>query len=135
VKIILPGVSDVKLVKNAMSYWYAWMLRNNIELFEWDKTILHAKLIAVDNDLVSIGSYNINHLSHFSSIETNLEVKDESFCSKVKFELEGVMNHSRRVTPDINKKRGNPFEMFIWWSSFRVVRFLFYLQFKILSKE
>ena len=135
VKIILPGVGDVKLVKYAISYWYAWLLRNNIELYEWNKTILHGKLMVVDNDWASIGSYNINHLSHFSSIETNLEVKDKEFCSKIKAELEDVMNHCKRITPKVNKKRANPFEMFLWWSSFKFVRFLFLLQFKILSKE
>ena len=87
-RIILPRQSDVKIVKYATEYWYAWMLRNNIEIYEWSKTILHAKLMAVDNDWVSIGSYNINHLSHFSSIETNLEVKDEAFSDVVKMELE-----------------------------------------------
>jgi len=135
VKIILPGLSDVKLVKNAMSYWYAWMLRNNIELYEWNKTILHGKLMLVDNDWASIGSYNINHLSHFSSIETNLEIKDVHFHNKVEMELEDVMKHCKKVTTIINRKRAKPLEMFLWWSSFHFVRFLFLLQFKILSKE
>ncbi len=135
VKIILPGLSDVKLVKNAMSYWYAWLLRNNIELYEWNKTILHGKLMVVDNDWSSIGSYNINHLSHFSSIETNLEVKDKFFCRKVKDELEEVMSKCNSITSVENKKRAKPLEMLLWWTSFKVVRFLFLLQFKILSKE
>jgi cardiolipin synthase len=135
VKIILPGLSDVKLVKYAISYWYAWMLRNNVELYEWNETILHGKLVVVDNDWVSIGSYNINHLSHFSSIETNLEVKNEKFCNEVKDELENIMNSCKKITPDENRKRTNPFEMFIWWSSFKIVRFLFGLQFALLSKE
>jgi cardiolipin synthase A/B len=135
VKIILPGVSDVKLVKYAMLYWYAWMLRNNIELYEWNKTILHAKLMAVDNNWASIGSYNINHLSHFSSIETNLEVMDESFCHKVKHELEGVMSHCKLITTSDNNRRMNVYGKFLCWSSFQLVRFLFSLQFAILSKE
>lgn len=135
IKIILPGRSDIRLIRYAIEYWYAWLLRNKIELYEWNKTILHGKLMAVDNDWVSIGSYNINHLSHFSSIETNLEVKDESFSNKVKTELEDVISNCTRITPDENKKRMKPFEMFLYWSSFQLIRFLFALQFKILSKE
>jgi cardiolipin synthase len=135
VKIILPGISDVKLIKYATKYWYAWLLRNNIEIYEWNKTILHGKLMAIDNNWVSIGSYNINHLSHFSSIETNLEVKDETFCNTVKLELEQVMEQCHELTHLGKKKRKNPFEMFLWWSSFQFVRFLFSLQFAILSKE
>lgn len=135
VKIILPGVSDVQLVKYATEYWYAWLLRNNIELYEWNRTILHGKLMQVDNDWVSIGSYNINHLSHFSSIETNLEVKDAAFCNKVKEELDDIMSSCTKITPDENRKRMNLFEKFLYWNSFQFVRFLFMLQFKVLSKE
>lgn|SRR6185312_10169550 len=135
IKIILPGISDVKLVQNAIAYWYAWLLRNNIELYEWNKTILHGKLMVVDNNWVSIGSYNINHLSHFSSIETNLEVKEETFCNTVKTELESVISNCAIITTDYNRKRLSAFEKFIYWSSFQTVRFLFSLQFAILSKE
>lgn len=135
IKIILPGVSDVMLVRYATEYWYAWLLRNNIELYEWNKTILHGKLMAVDNDWVSIGSYNINHLSHFSSIETNLEVKNEPFSHIVKSELESIIQNCHKITPDENRKRMNIFEKFLYWSSFQLIRFLFTLQFKVLSKE
>ncbi len=135
VKIILAGLSDVKVVKYATAYWYAWLLRNNIELYEWNKTILHGKMIQVDDDWVSIGSYNINHLSHYGSIETNLDVKDKTFGNSVKSELESVMSQCKILTHDENKKRANPVQMFLWWSSFQTVRFLFWLQFAILSKE
>jgi len=135
VKIILPGRSDVKLVKYAIGYWYAWLLRNNIELYEWNKTILHGKLITVDDDWVSIGSYNINHLSHFSSIETNIDIKDAAFCHKVKLELKDVMNGCDIITSAEKGKRIGAFTKFLYWSSFQFVRFLFSLQFAILSKE
>lgn len=135
VTIILPGISDVKLVKYAASYWYAWLLRNNMEIYEWNKTILHGKLIAVDNDWVSIGSYNLNHLSHFSSIETNLNIKDQRFSNTVKMELDNIIQDCRKITTVENKKRANPIQMFLWWSSFQIVSFLFLVQFKILSKE
>jgi cardiolipin synthase A/B len=135
ITLILPGISDVELVKNAMSYWYAWLLRNHIELYEWNETILHGKLMAVDTDWVSIGSYNINHLSHFSSIETNVEIKNVTFSRQVREELNEIKNKCYKVTPDENRKRANPMQMFIWWSSFKLVRFLFWLQFRILSKE
>jgi len=133
IKIILPGLSDVKLVKYATKYWYAWLLRNNIELYEWDKTILHGKLMTMDNDHVSIGSYNINHLSHFSSIETNLDIKDENFCRTVKADLENVMSQCTKITSPA--KKIDFLEKFVWWSSSQLVRFLFSLQFAILSKE
>ncbi len=135
VRVILPGVSDVKVVKNATSYWYAWLLRNNIEIYEWNKTILHGKLIVVDNDWVSIGSYNINHLSHFSSIETNVEVKDKDFRTKVSWELDRIIQSSKKISNVENEKRANPLQMFLWWSSFQFVRFMFRFQYAILSKE
>jgi len=135
IKIILPGVSDIRLVQYAIEYWYTWLLRNNIEIYEWNKTVLHGKLMTTDNDWVSIGSYNINHLSYYSSIETNLEIKDKAFCSQVKTELENVIHNCHKITTDENKKRMKPLEKLLYWSSFQIVRFLFTLQFKLLSKE
>ncbi|MEJ0105931.1 MAG: phospholipase D-like domain-containing protein [Bacteroidota bacterium] len=54
---------------------YDWLLRNNIELYEYQASILHAKVAACDDELLTIGSYNINNISAYASIELNLDVR------------------------------------------------------------
>jgi len=77
VQIILTGVSDVALAKQAERYLYAWMLRNKIELYEYTKNVLHGKMAFCDGRWLTVGSYNLNDLSAKASVELNLEVMDE----------------------------------------------------------
>lgn len=135
IKIVLQGLSDVALTKKATTYWYAWMLRNNIEIYEWDKTILHGKMTLVDDKWASIGSYNINHLSDYSSIETNLEVHDAAFCKTVKQEMEDVIKQCHKVTYSEYRDNMGIWQQFSCWAAFYFTRFLFRLQYALVSKE
>ena len=38
---------------------------------------LHAKVATVDGKWCTIGSYNMNHLSDYGSVETNVDILDE----------------------------------------------------------
>ncbi len=135
IQVILQGVSDVGLSKKATTYLYDWMFRNNIEIYEWNKTILHGKITTVDDKWVSAGSYNINHLSDYSSVETNVEVFDAAFCNTVQVELMKVMASSDKITQADFNRRINLWQRFTYWCAYYTVRFLFWLEFKLLSKE
>jgi len=135
IKVILQGVSDVSLSKNATTYLYDWMFRHNIEIYEWNNTILHGKISMVDDKWTSIGSYNINHLSDYSSVETNIEVYDADFSSKIHHELLKVMAHSEKITKSVFHKRVGLLNRFTYWLAYYAVRFLFWVEFKLLSKE
>jgi cardiolipin synthase len=63
IKLILAGISDVTLSRRATHHIYATLLDNNIELYEWDKTVLHGKAAVVDGNWTTIGSFNLNNLS------------------------------------------------------------------------
>ena len=135
IKLVLQGASDVSLVQNASTWWYAWMLRNKIEIYEWSETVLHGKLMLIDTDWSSVGSYNINHLSDYASIETNVEVHDIAFCNPMREETERVMNLCERISDSIYHSKMTPLQQFRCWVSFHLVRLLFSLQFALLSKE
>lgn len=79
VKIILSGISDVNAVRTATRYLYNFLLRNNISVYEYTQTVLHAKVAMVDSKWVTIGSFNLNHLSTYASVELNTDVLDASF--------------------------------------------------------
>jgi len=72
ISIVLSGKSDVPLMQNAMKFMYQEFLESGIELYEWKQSVLHAKLALFDAKSFTVGSYNLNHLSQFSSVETNL---------------------------------------------------------------
>lgn len=83
VKLILAGPSDVMLAKYAERYLYRWMLANGIEIYEYQPAVLHAKMMVVDDHWVTIGSFNVNNVSAYASLEMNFDVRNRPFASSV----------------------------------------------------
>ena len=92
VKVILAGKSDVALSKNAERYLYDYLLKKNIEIYEYQKTVLHAKITVCDNELVTIGSFNVNNISAYASLELNLDIKSKLFGSYVQDEMNRIIS-------------------------------------------
>ena len=83
VKVVLAGPSDVMLAKYAERYLYKKMIRKGIEIYEYKPSVLHAKLMVVDERLVTIGSFNVNNMSAYASMELNLDVRNRPFAKKM----------------------------------------------------
>jgi len=128
IRIVAAGISDVSLAKNAERWLYDWLLRNNIELYEYQKNILHGKLAICDDQWMTIGSYNINDISAFASIELNLDIKDSRFTAGVKDVVEHIIdNDCTRITTDDLAKTKNIFKQLARWGSYRFIRLVFHL--------
>lgn len=82
IRAVLSKTSDVPVFKHASKYLYRWMLRHGIEVYEYQKTVLHSKVSVADEKVLEIGSYNINKISARASIELNLDVRDREVASK-----------------------------------------------------
>jgi cardiolipin synthase len=101
VKVVLAGQSDIMMAKHAERYLYDWLLRNNIEIYEYHESVLHAKLAVYDSKKATIGSYNVNNISAYASLELNMEVENHSFASFVDKEInEIISNHCKLITKD-----------------------------------
>ena len=91
VKIILAGPSDVILAKYGERYLYRWMLKNGIEIYEYQPSILHAKVMVTDNHRVTIGSSNVNNVSAYASTELNLDVRNKPFALSVQQLMDSII--------------------------------------------
>ncbi|MBM3415197.1 MAG: phospholipase [Bacteroidetes bacterium] len=101
IKTILAGPSDVMIAKHAERYLYDWLLKNNIEIYEYQKTVLHAKTAVYDSRWVTAGSYNVNNISAYASLEINLDIRNKPFALHIKTELEKIIRQDcRKITPD-----------------------------------
>lgn len=89
--VITTGKSDVMMAKHAERYLYRWMLNRNIRIFEYQKNILHGKISCADKVFTTVGSYNVNFLSAYASIELNLDILDRDFGQSVYKRLEQVL--------------------------------------------
>ena len=128
IRLILAGKSDIKIAKAAERWMYDWLLRRNIEIYEYQPTILHAKMCVVDESFVTVGSYNINNISAYASIELNIDVKDKVFAQKITMLLDEIIKKDCiKVTTTLNKKKNNVFKQLYHWASYKIFRIGFFL--------
>jgi cardiolipin synthase len=79
------------LAKHAERYLYRWMLRNGIEIYEYQPSILHAKMTVVDDHWVTIGSFNVNNVSAYASMEMNFDVRNRPFAASVQNVMDDII--------------------------------------------
>ncbi|MEI9908208.1 MAG: phospholipase D-like domain-containing protein [Bacteroidota bacterium] len=128
VKVITAGMSDVMLAKYAERYMYGWMLRHNIELYEYQPNVLHGKIAVCDGQWMTIGSYNINDISAYASIELNMNVRNEPFARDAELVLLGIAEKDCiRVTHEYYVQTNNIFNQFARWFSYQFIRVVLYL--------
>ncbi|MEK6616576.1 MAG: phospholipase D-like domain-containing protein [Bacteroidota bacterium] len=122
IKLILSGISDVPLVGRAICHLYSSLLKQNIELYEWNKSVLHGKAALIDNQWTTIGSFNLNHLSSYGSIEMNVEIHSPEFSKTFLSELNRVIAQCENITYQTLKTRRGIFANTINWIAYRLVR-------------
>ena len=122
IKIILSGVSDLPIVMRATHYLYSSLLNQGIELFEWKKSVLHGKLTVVDKQWATIGSFNLNHLSSYASIEMNAEINSVTFSKNLSDHLYKVIEQCDNITYETFKIRNGIFSRLKNWLAYRLVR-------------
>lgn len=128
IKVIVAGISDVAVAKYAERWMYDWLLRNNIELYEYQPTVLHAKIAVCDSEWLTIGSYNLNNISAYASIELNLDVYNAAFALQTENKIEDIIkNDCLAITSERHKQSKNILVQFIRWSSYQFIRLTFYL--------
>ncbi len=124
IKLILSGISDVKLSQRATYHIYNKLLKNNIELYEYNTTVLHGKAAVVDGSWTTIGSFNLNNLSTFGSLEMNVEIKSVQFSSDYRIHLGEILSQCQRITTESIKKRNSIYSHFVNWLSYWTAKFL-----------
>lgn len=135
VKIVVPASSDTTLGIKASRWIYDYLLRNKIEIYEYTRTMLHAKVCAADNQWAAIGSYDLNNLSRYSNIETDVEILDRNFASNFQKELNAIIaQQCERVVADSYMKKLTWIGRLSNWLSYQLVRFIFRLSIFLASK-
>jgi cardiolipin synthase A/B len=91
VQLILAGPSDVMIAKFAERHLYQSLLRAGIRIFEYQPTVLHAKLMVVDKQLVTIGSFNVNNVSAYASLELNVDIDNREFAQHTQSVMDTII--------------------------------------------
>ncbi len=125
ITVLLSGISDVPLVNRATRYLYDWLLRNKIVIYEWLPSVLHAKLMVVDKEWFTVGSYNINRLSDYGSIELNVHVHHAATAIEVQHTVESLVEQgAKEVKAGAYTQEKSLLQQLINFASYYFIRFL-----------
>ena len=124
IKLILSGKSDLPLTRRATCFLYGKLLKYNIELYEWDQSILHGKVAVIDGNWTTIGSFNLNNLSSYGSLEMNVEINSVSFSKMFEAHLIKIIAQCQSITPQSLKTKNNLFTKSINLLSYCVTRII-----------
>ena len=106
VEIVVPGTKiDSELTRKASRARWGDLLGAGVEIYEYQPTMYHCKVMVVDDLWVSVGSTNFDNRSFRLNDEANLNVFDADFARQQIRDFEADRARSRRVTLEGWKKR------------------------------
>ena len=106
VRILLPGpYIDSETVRIATKRQWGDLLREGVEIHEYQPTMLHNKLLVVDSAMVSVGSTNFDMRSFRLNDEASLNVYDQAVAERMSAVFEQDLTRARRYTYKMWRQR------------------------------
>ncbi len=128
IKLVMAGMSDIAVAKYSERYMYRWLLRNKIEIYEYQKNILHGKMAVCDGQWLTLGSYNVNNISAYASIELNLDVHNSDFANQAEQKIDRIVqNDCKKITEEEYKSQDTLWNQFLQRSAYDIFRLLLFL--------
>ncbi len=130
-RVVLTGNADVFMIKYAERYIYRWLFKNNIAVYEYTRNVLHGKISVCDKEWMTVGSFNINNLSAFASVELNADVFDKKFAMHVYERLSEIIKRDCvRITEEKFERQFNLISRTAHHVAYYLFRFLFFISTK-----
>lgn len=108
VRLLLPGVSDMPLVRRAGHGCYARLLAAGVRIFEYQPTVIHAKTLVVDDWVSMIGSSNLDYRSYYFNAECNVLILDAATAHAMTGHFAEDLRSSVEIKADAWSQRS-------WW--------------------
>ena len=108
VKIMVPSddATDSPVVQHASHHHFGTLLKKGVKIWEYQKTLLHQKVIIVDGVWSSVGSTNFDDRSFDLNDEVNIGVLDAAVAAQLRAAFEQDLRHARQRQLDEWKDRG-----------------------------
>lgn len=98
VQLLLQGKYEYFMQYHAARPVYGALLAAGIEIYEYDKSYLHAKVAVIDSVWATVGSSNLDPLSLLLAREANIVIQDAPFAQSLRQRLLLAMaNEGKRV--------------------------------------
>ena len=100
VKILIPGISDSKMVNAAASAYYTELLHYDAKIYKYNKGFVHAKTMVIDDDLAIIGSANMDYRSFDLNFEVNAMIYSKKIAKQLTEAFEDDLKEAKLIDKD-----------------------------------
>lgn len=108
IRLVLPGKSDVTVLRLAAQHLYSRLLRRGVKVYEYQPQVLHTKLLVLD-DVVYVGSCNLDTRSLRINFELLLRIPDAALAQEARQLIDGDITHSQLIDAGQWERSNN------WW--------------------
>ncbi len=122
VVLILQGRVEYALLHYASRALYGLLLETGVEIYEYHRSFLHAKVSVIDCRISSVGSSNIDPFSLLLAREANLFVEDHGFAAELRASLEESMRTGATQLPRQEWSRLPWTQRFLNWAGYAFAR-------------
>jgi cardiolipin synthase len=119
-RVITAAKSDNNATIAAARHTYSRLLRRGVEMYEYQPAKLHTKLAIVD-DVVHVGSANLDFRSLFINMEVVLRIDDPAFAAAMRAYFERELKDCERITPALHRQRATWWRRIKWTISYWLV--------------
>jgi cardiolipin synthase len=96
VSLVLQARVEYRLLHYASRALYGALLQSDIDIVEYHKSFMHAKVAVVDGRWATVGSSNIDPFSLLLAREANLAVDDRKFAQELRESLRHAIDDGAR---------------------------------------
>ena len=99
VRILVPGrKSDHMVTRSTSRAGYGELLKAGAEVYEYQPSMIHAKVLCIDGLWVVIGSTNFDNRSFGINDEVNLAIRDAAVTTRFESDMALDLDQSRRIS-------------------------------------
>ncbi len=105
VQIIVPSKADHYIVFMGSRSYFEELMTAGVEIYEYIRGFIHAKVLIIDDEIVSIGTANMDMRSFNHNFEITAMIYDRVAGQIAAAQFTADLNHSRRIIPMIFAQR------------------------------
>lgn len=109
IKLLLPGVSDSFIVNTTSQSFYQELLEAGVKIFKYNKGFVHAKTLVCDEEILVVGTANLD----IRSFELNFEINAITYDAKTAKQLANQFNEDLKESEQIKLSTWNKRPVYI----------------------
>ena len=105
VRLLVPGATDLPVVRIISRAGYRALLDAGVRIFEWNGPMLHSKTAVADGRWARVGSSNLNVASWLANYELDAVIEDSGFAETMEAQYEIDLANSTEIVLGSARRR------------------------------